>query len=483
MYKIFRTFLILLLLKSIPSSAQSDIKIRKGDFREDKAGFKEAWEHVLSGDGFYKIGGVYYKSAFNHYIQALAYNNSNPELNYKTGIAAIYTDQKEEAADFFLKALGSKSDVAGDILLYTGRALQYSGRYDDAIDNLTSYLKSEEKKPEDNVILAKRFIEECSSALIITSDSLNIEIVNLGANINSGSDDFSPVLTYDGKTIYFASGRRYKNSPALPDGIRPDENIYVSSMSNGKWGVASPAGDNLVTDYNEAPLYIDSAGTSLYIYAGSENGGDIKVSVIRKGDWKKPESITYGINSVESETSIAFHPSGEEIYFVTNGGKDNLGGYDIYYITRISEKKWSKPRNAGNGINTIYNEQSVSISRYGDTLWFSSKGHNSIGGFDLFYSVRNDDGTWGKAVNAGYPLNTPWDELFYSTSLSSGTVFYFASNRSGGFGGFDIYRGRIMSDSTLADIPVKSEAVHTRTESPEEQDDPEEGVENFIRED
>ena len=442
MYKILGTFLIVLLLKSIPLPAQSDIKIRKSDFREDKAGFKEAWEHVLSGDGFYKAGGVYYNDAFNHYTMALTYNNSNPELNYKTGIAAIYTDHKDEAAGFFLKALEAKSDVTDDILLYTGRALQYSGRYDDAIDNLTSYLKSQVKKPEDKVILAKRFIEECSSALIITSDSLNVEIVNLGANINSGSDDFSPVLTYDGETIYFASGRRNKNSPPRAGGIRPDENIYVSTMSNGTWGVASPAGNNLVTDYNEAPLYIDSTGTSLYIYAGSENGGDIKVSVIRKGDWKNPESIPYGINSVESETSIAFHPSGEEIFFVTNGGKDNLGGHDIYFITRISEKKWSKPRNAGNGVNTSYDEQSVSISRYGDTLWFSSKGHNSIGGFDIFYSVRDADGTWGKAVNAGYPLNTPWDELFYSTSLSSGTEFYFASNRSGGFGGFDIYRGR-----------------------------------------
>jgi tetratricopeptide (TPR) repeat protein len=467
MYKIFGTFLIMLFLISIPLSAQSDIKIRKRDFREDKAGFKEAWEHVSSGDGFYKMGGVYYNAAFNHYIKALAYNNSNPELNYKTGIAAIYTDHKEEAAGFFLKALELKRDVTADILLYTGRALQYSGRYDDAIDKLTSYLKSEEKKTEGDVILAERFIEECSSALIITSDSLNVEIVNLGANINSENDDFSPVLSYDGETIYFASGRRYKNSPPRAGGIRPDENIYVSRMSNGSWGVASPAGNNLLTDYNEAPLYIDSAGTSLFIYAGSENGGDIKVSVIRKGDWKSPESIPYGINSLESETSIAFHPSGEEIYFVTNGGKDNLGGYDICFITRISEKKWSKPRNAGDGINTTYDEQSVSISRYGDTLWFSSKGHNSIGGFDIFYSVRNADGTWGKTTNAGYPLNTPWDELFYNTSLSSGAVFYFASNRSGGFGGFDIYRGRIMSGPTFADTMVEPEAKHTRPESPE----------------
>lgn len=445
-YLMLRILYISLILSFVISGilpAQSDVRITKNDFQREKAGFKQAWDHIVLGDAYYDRQGIYYNNAYDHYIQALVYNSNNPELNYKTGISALYTDHKEEAAGFFLKALESESDVAGDILFYTGRALQYAGRYDEAVEKLNGYLKSKVKKTDSNVILAKRFIEECNSAAIITKDTLQIEITNTGANINSESDDFSPVITYDGSTIYFASKRKIKNSTNSSIDTRLDDNIYFSRIINGKWGIASIAGNGLISQYNEAPVSIDSSETKLYIYSGSENGGDIMMSVLKKGDWKTPESVPLNINSIGSETSLAFSPSGNEVYFVTNEGKDNLGGHDIYFITKTVDKKWSKPQNCGSGINSAYDEQSVSFSASGDTLWFSSKGHNSIGGFDIFYSVRNPDGRWGKAINAGYPLNTPWDDLFHSTSPALGNIFYFSSNRSGGFGGLDIYMGRI----------------------------------------
>jgi outer membrane protein OmpA-like peptidoglycan-associated protein len=86
----------------------------------------------------------------------------------------------------------------------------------------------------------------------------------------------------------------------------------------------------------------------------------------------------------------------------------------------------------------------VRFSKKGDTLWFSSRGHNSIGGFDIFYTVRNSAGAWDSVRNCGYPVNTPWDEMFYQPSPVDDSVFYFASNRSGGMGGLDIYEGRIL---------------------------------------
>jgi hypothetical protein len=371
----------------------------------------------------------------------MAYNNSMAELNYKTGISAIYSDRKEEAAKYFLKSLELNSIVSDDILLYTGRALQYKGKYEDASEKLNEYLNSDVSKPETNIILAKRFIEECSAAIEITKDTIDIEITNMGANINSSYEDFSPVFTRTGTTLYFASQRSSVKTSGntLPE--RTDENIYFSRLLNGKWSIASPAGEDLNSSYNESPVYIDSAETRLYIYSGFENGGDIKVSENRKGGWRRPENPPFAINTGGSETSIAFDPSGSEIYYVTNEGKDNRGGYDIYFIKKLTDKKWSKPQNAGASVNTEYDEQAVSFSLEGDTLWFSSKGHNSMGGYDLFYSVRNQDGTWQKAVNAGHPINTPWDELFHSYHGYSSGSFCFASNRSGGFGAFDIYIG------------------------------------------
>ncbi|MCK7536389.1 MAG: hypothetical protein MZV63_38125 [Marinilabiliales bacterium] len=92
----------------------------------------------------------------------------------------------------------------------------------------------------------------------------------------------------------------------------------------------------------------------------------------------------------------------------------------------------------------VYDEEAVSLSVSGDTLFFSSNGHNTIGGFDIFYSVRNSSGTWGGAKNYGYPLNTPYDELFYCPSVTADSTFFFVSNRSNGYGGLDIYEARIL---------------------------------------
>ncbi len=445
MKRFFILILTLILFFNNTLSGQADLKIKKKEFKSSKAGLSQAWDHVLAGDIAYVKKGQYYNNAFDHYIQAMAYNNSNAELNYKIGITAIYTDRKEEAAGFFLKALELKSNISDDILLYTGRALQYTGRYEEASEKLKEYLKSKTSKPENNVLLAKKFIEECTAAIEIVKDTIDIELKNPGANINSSYDDFSPVFTLTGTTLYFASQRSSAKSSGNTIPVRLDENIYFSRLVGGKWSIASPAGEDLNTSYNESPVYIDSSETRLYIYSGYENGGDIKVSENRKGDWRSPENLPFAINTSSSETSIAFSPSGNEIFYVTNDGKDNKGGYDIYFIKKLTDKKWSKPQNAGATVNTEYDEQAVSFSFSGDTMWFSSKGHNSVGGYDLFYSVRNQDGTWKQAVNAGYPINTPWDELFHSYPGSSSDSFCFASNRSGGFGGFDIYFATLLS--------------------------------------
>ncbi|TAL61786.1 MAG: hypothetical protein EPN88_14355, partial [Bacteroidetes bacterium] len=435
---------VILLFSSV-LEAQTDVSVRRKDFKAGKSGFDVAWKHIKDGDSYYTEKGVWYNFAFDEYLKAIVYNSSDAELNYKTGASALFSDKKEEAAGFLLKAYELKNDVAEDILFLTGRALQYAGRFSEAIEKFNVYLTSHVKKSKENIIMAKRCIEECNSALIITKDTMRIAINNMGANINSNSDEYSEILSADGKTLYFASRRELPNSGSRYNDTKFDENIFLSQRNNKTWTLAQTAGKDLVTKFCETPLYINPANDRLYIYAGYEKGGDIKVSVKnKKGDWKAPETIPFGINSKGSETSFTFAPSGNEIYFVTDNGKDNIGGKDIYFIKKLSDRKWSKPQNAGPVINSIYDEESVRFSKKGDTLWFSSKGHNSIGGFDIFYSVKNKIGAWDSVKNYGYPVNTPWDELFYFPAPDADSSFYFVSNRSGGFGGLDIYQSRIL---------------------------------------
>jgi outer membrane protein OmpA-like peptidoglycan-associated protein/tetratricopeptide (TPR) repeat protein len=446
---IMRTYLsaFVMVMFLYPSyiGAQINVVIRKKEFQNEKTGFEAAWKNVTRGDDYFAGKGIWYTSAYDEYRKAMAYNNSNPELNYKIGVAALFSDRKDEAASFLQRAYELKNDVAEDILFLLGRALHYSGRYTEAVEKFNEYIGSSVKKTDEAIALAEKYIEECNSALIITQDTARISISNMGSNVNSHADEYSELFSADEQTVFFASRRELfkKSNNYYPDS-KFDENILISNQNDGVWEPAITAGEHLTTRYCESPLYLSRTGDQLYLYTGYLSNGDIRVTEKKKGEWKAPENIPYNINTSGSESSFTFAPSETEIFFVTNGIKKGFGGKDIYYIRKINDRKWSKPQNAGSAINTPFDEESIRFSIQGDTLWFSSKGHNSIGGFDIFYSVKDQSGEWSKAVNAGYPLNTVWDELFYYPSVVDDSAFYFVSNRSGGFGGLDIYRGRIL---------------------------------------
>ena len=445
---------VILMFGSLTVNGQANLKISKKDFKNDKTGFKEAWKNVTDGDSYYRAKGIWYKLAYDEYVKANAYNNLNPELNYKTGVSALFSDNKELAAEYFLKAFVLKGDVSEDILLLTGRALQYAGRYQEAIEKLNSYLNEDWKKSSQNLADAGKYLEECKAALQVTKDTLRVDIKNIGSNINSNADDYAELFSADDKTMFFASRRELSKSGSIYDDTKHDENIFFSVLSNGTWGSAATAGKELTTRYCETPLYLSSTNEELYIYTGYENKGDIQVSVKKRGAWKAPKPVPFKINSRGSETSMTFSPLGNEIWFVSDKGKEAQGGKDIYMIKKLDERKWSKPVNAGPNINSALDEESVRFSERGDTLWFSSKGHNTIGGYDIFYSVKDQIGYWGKAVNAGYPVNTPWDELFYTPAKSSTPQFYLASNRSESMGGLDIFNGRVLPPEPVI-IPVE----------------------------
>ncbi len=434
--------------------AQTDLAVEKREFKNEREGFKEAWKHVKSGDSFYIVKGTFYGSAYDEYLRAIAYNGENPELNYKTGVSALFSDNKEEAADFLVKAAETDSSLTRDILLLAGRALQYAGRYGEAIEMLNGYLSSRGKKPKESIAVANKYLEECNSALEVTKDTLRIEIKNAGSNINSNADDYAEIFSADGETMYYASRRELSKSSTRYDDSRFDENIFISSSVNGSWTFPATLGKNLVTDLCETPLFLSPTGEELYIYAGYENGGDIMVSVQKRGKWRPPSQIPFRINTKGSETSFTFNPSGDQVWYVSDNGRESLGGKDVWYISRLNDKKWSKPVNAGPMINSPYDEESVRFSARGDTLWFASRGHSTIGGFDIFYSTRNQTGEWDKAVNFGYPLNTPWDELFFHPAQGNDSSFHFVSNRSEGMGGLDIYSGRILPPEPII-IPVE----------------------------
>lgn len=425
-------------------TGQEDVKVIKGEFRTDKPGFENAWKSIIRGDKHYSAGVLSYPDALGQYAVAYRYNSENAELNYKLGVCQLYSVNREEALGYLLKALSVKPAVAGDILLHTGRAYQYNGNFIEAIGKYTEFMSSENRKKPQIVEKIKKYIDECNAGMLIIGDTARIDISNAGEAINSPFDDYSPVFSPDGKKFYFASRRPVQNAPLgkYSDAL-PDENIFIVTKSGEAWGKAFPLEGKLNTRYCEAPLSLTDNGNKMLIYTGYRGDGDIFETVLKKGVWTKPRSVGGRTNTQYPETSIAYSPDGKEVVFVSSRKKAGAGGKDIYLSRRIKGNRWSKPVNLSI-LNSPFDEESVVYSSGGDTLWFSSRGHGTIGGFDIFFSVRQADGSWGSPVNAGLPVNSVHDDIYYVPDRNNDSIFWFVSNRTGGFGGLDIYIGRLL---------------------------------------
>jgi outer membrane protein OmpA-like peptidoglycan-associated protein len=149
---------------------------------------------------------------------------------------------------------------------------------------------------------------------------------------------------------------------------------------------------------------------------------------------------------------------GKFFYFVSTLDKENFGGKDIFYTRLNSKGKWEKPRNLGKTINTRFDEDFVNISPDGKVLYFSSKGHNSMGGYDIYRSEISANGTWSKPENLGFPVNTPDDDISFMP-LPGEKKAYFSSMRPEGLGGFDIYQVIFLGAEKQLIMKTEEQAV------------------------
>jgi hypothetical protein len=158
----------------------------------------------------------------------------------------------------------------------------------------------------------------------------------------------------------------------------------------------------------------------------------------------KPDDFRTSYDKKKKENSIIFLSTDKnEIYFSSYGSNDE-NGKDIYVIKRLPNGEYGKPVSLGYPINTEYDEDYPFLHPNGKVLYFASKGHNSMGGFDIFKSERNDEtGAWGKPVNLDFPINTPDDDILFVTDKDEKTAF-FASRRSSEKGRIDVYHIALM---------------------------------------
>ncbi|MDA0714848.1 MAG: hypothetical protein O3B83_06245 [Bacteroidetes bacterium] len=442
-------FTLILLSCIITLSAGAQRDGGHGKFRED---FTEA--NLLMEEG-------YYNQALELWLQLYNEDPSNANLNYKIGLC-------------YLKSVNEK-DKALDYLEYAERArtADYSSFN---ISDYDPYDSRERNAPkETGYYLAEAYLlnyeldkahlgfmsaaeglgkrhqlyEPSKRGLEVTKNAkkqlsnprMDITIINMGPVINDEYNDFSPVISVDENALFFTSRRLRSDSTNANlvddrDG-QYYEDIYVSYRNrNGEWQDPELLSINEPSQHS-ATINVSIDGQELYIYKDNDGGGDIYQSALVGETWSYPEKLSSDINSSYWETHSAKSADGNTLYFVSDrpGG---YGGRDIYRCVKLPNGQWSKALNLGPKVNTQYDDDAPFIHPDGKTLYFASKGHNSMGGFDIFNTQIDSRGDWSVPENIGYPINTVDDDVFYVTSADSRRA-YFSSDREGGYGRKDIY--------------------------------------------
>lgn len=398
----------------------------------------------------------FYDQAASVWLQLVTTSPDNSNYNWKLGEAYMKSYNQKSKALPYLQVAAEKrkpgrsasydpfdpkeTNAPPEVEYWLGKAYHLQSEFDKADEHYRNFI-AEVGSKNDFRPMAEHGLLETANARQLMADPKPYQITNIGPIINSEYPDFSPVISLDGNALFFTSRRIRPDSSNIgvidPMAGLPYENIYVSYKDRrGEWQQPEPLNiDPLVGHL--ASVNVSADGQTLFIYRDDDGDGNLYQSDLVGEQWTEPVRMGSDINSKAWETHGAITADGNTFYFVSDrsGG---LGGRDIYRVVRLPDGKWSKAQNLGNVVNTPYSEDAVFIHPDGRTLYFSSTGHNTMGGFDIFTTELQDDGTWTTPVNIGYPLNTVDDDIYFVTS-ADGRLGYFSSDKIGGYGEKDIY--------------------------------------------
>ncbi|GIV22633.1 MAG: hypothetical protein KatS3mg025_0292 [Bacteroidia bacterium] len=393
-----------------------------------------------------------YANALGEYETALQYNPFSAEAYVNAGYCAWRLRQNRKAIEYFQKGEQMGVNFTPRLILAYADALQRTGQPQKARPLIERLLT--QTKPSDPMYDRLRVtLQHLKNAEKYMEKPLKVEITNLGGVLNSLNPDYAPVISADESVLLFTSRRPGSTGGKLAGDGLPYEDIYVSEkQADGKWSPPRNIGPPLNTAVHDACIALSADGQTLFLF-NSDNGGDIFMSRLRGTRWLAPKNMGSPINSKHWEPSVCLSADERTLFFVSDrpGG---LGGRDIYMCRRLPNGKWSAPINLGPPVNTPYDEDGPFFHPDGKTLFYSSNGPNSMGGFDIFRTELRPDSTWAPPVNLGYPINTPGDEIYFVLS-ASGLHGYYASERDDSYGEKDIY---LIDFSTLREEkPVASQ--------------------------
>ncbi len=399
------SFLMLLLLL-LPLNGQ-----KKSELKEIWA---EAESHYLYGE--YELANPLYLI-----LNELIPGNSN--IKYKIGNCYLNIfDEKQKAIPFLEEAVkntsynsktGKLKETRAPLDAYFSLANAYliANKLDSA---MSTYRFFSQLITETSSMQNKEFINQQMQACNVASEQMNnpvrVRIQPLKGYINQGLVNERPVVSYDGNTMAYTERRGLESV------------VYVTRMEGTSWGtpVDITLEASMGTDCHTTSLNND--GTELYLFKNDNYDGNIYMTRYTDGKWSHIEKLNKNINTKFYESHAAISSDGKKLYFTSNR-EGGLGELDLWVSEKDQTGDWGVPTNLGNVVNTPYNEETPFISGDGNTLTFSSEGHGSMGGYDIFLAKLSNN-QWTTPVNIGYPVSSTDDNIAFQPFDNGRQGFY-----------------------------------------------------------
>lgn len=423
--------------------AQSATRVNKPfdkDHFADAEGLKAAQAALKKGDALFQSGGTHFTAALGEYEKAHAFNPDNADLNLKMGLCHLNGRYHHRSLPYF-RAAYELDNTIPRIHFLLGMGYQLNAHWDEAIAEYQLHRASLNRVPDPEPLYntADRRIAECHNGKSLQAKPVNGQVSNMGPSVNSEVADYGVLLSPDGSSMTFTSRRSNSTGGKINKATSEYfEDIYTSTRTATDWTEPTPLAAPVNTEINDASVGLYNDGRTMIIYRDDKGTGDLYESTREGEGWSEPRSLGENINTPANETSAWPSADGKQLFFVSDR-EGGVGGQDIW-VSRWDATLggWGEAEDLGPTVNTIEDEDGVFLHPDGQTLYFSSKGHTCMGGYDVFRSTWVD-GRWSKPTNLGWPVNSPDDDLFFVLT-ANGTTGHFSSVRPNGLGEDDLYR-------------------------------------------
>ena len=354
-------------------------------------------------------------------------------LRYKIGLCYLKSEKNDanKAVEYLENvSVSAGTLISNDVIWNLGDAYHLVYRFEDAIKEYNTYITKTAKSNNadlNKLNHCKRMIAICNNAILITSQPYKVDIEPIVKTFSVESD-YNPLISADESIMLFM------RESGIGKGIETTTHIMVTTKDqSGEWLPAEELTLNLehkLQSQNIKLAGLSPDGGTIFLNIGQGLNMDIYSGVLHGKTVDNVKKLNKNINTPYCEGAVSITPDGTKLYFASDrpGG---LGGSDIYVSTLNKKGDWDEPVNLGDKVNTKFDEKSPYIHYDGNTLFFSSGGHQTIGGCDIFKTIRSGN-NWSLPENMGF-TNTTRDDMSFVLN-ASGECGYFSSSRNNPYG-------------------------------------------------